>query len=396
MTVARSCLMRTIVTCLFYATFFAAVPLHAQRTTIAVVDLEGFGISSTEAIALTNRLRNELFRLEVFKVVDRGLMQEILEEQDLQQSGCVSNECLVRVGRILGVQQMVGGSISKIGAIYSVSARLIDVETGEVLMVSDFDHRGELEILLIEGMKQVASSLMLNETKTRIPNLESTVSLSELTGVQTQQDRERSQFDTDTSKFPRWQTRYMDSAGKYAPGARSHDRLLALSLTYDLAGIWSPIRSIPNSRISIGYLWRRDHKTKEERMIYYMLELHRTKWSPVKKRGTSLFFAFGHGFVKGSRELDYRYYDNYGGWGRYSPKPGRWKSSVGTLILAVGAQASFKIGSSIMLVSDLRLILEDGTYYGISPVLTFGVQSDLSFGAVPALILGLIQGENQY
>lgn len=133
--------------------------LSAQKITLAVVDLEGIGISQTEAVALSNRLRNELFRLGAFKVVDRGMMQEILDEQTLQLSGCTSNECLVEVGRLLGVQQMVGGSISKIGTLFSVSTRLVDVETGEVLNVSDYDIDGGLEDVLRSGMKEVAETL---------------------------------------------------------------------------------------------------------------------------------------------------------------------------------------------------------------------------------------------
>ncbi len=126
-----------------------------QAITVAVVDFEGFGIPQTEAIALSNRLRNDFFRLESFKVIDRGMMEEIMREQDFQQTGCASNECLVRVGKLLGVQQMVGGSISRVGAMFTVSARLVGVETVEVLSVSDFDLRGEIEDLLTIGMGEV-------------------------------------------------------------------------------------------------------------------------------------------------------------------------------------------------------------------------------------------------
>ncbi len=133
--------------------------ISAQKVTVAVVDLEGIGISQVEAVALSNRLRNELFRLGIFKVVDRGLMQNILEEQNLQQTGCTSNECLVELGRLLGVQQMIGGSISKIENMFSVSTRVVDVETGEVISVSDYDREAGLSEILTNGMKEVAQSL---------------------------------------------------------------------------------------------------------------------------------------------------------------------------------------------------------------------------------------------
>ncbi|MQY73020.1 MAG: hypothetical protein GH142_05050 [Dehalococcoidia bacterium] len=48
-------------------------------------------MSQTEVAALSDRLRNELFRLEVFQVVERGMMETILTEQDFQLTGCISN-----------------------------------------------------------------------------------------------------------------------------------------------------------------------------------------------------------------------------------------------------------------------------------------------------------------
>ncbi len=133
--------------------------LIAQQATLAVINLEGIGVSENDAKALSERLRNELFRLGKFKVIERGLMENILSEQDFQQTGCTSNECLVEIGEILGVEQMIGGTISRVGKLFSVSARLLDVETGELLSVSDYDLRGGIEEILIGGMQKVAVGL---------------------------------------------------------------------------------------------------------------------------------------------------------------------------------------------------------------------------------------------
>ncbi|MCH7498343.1 MAG: DUF2380 domain-containing protein, partial [Candidatus Marinimicrobia bacterium] len=122
----------------------------------------------------SNRLRNEVFRLGRFEVVDRGMMENILAEQDFQQTGCTSNDCLVEVGRLLGAQRMVGGSISKVGGTFTVSARLVDVETGKVLSVSDFDLRGELDDLLTRGMREVAMKLSAYEVAIQEEGLEET------------------------------------------------------------------------------------------------------------------------------------------------------------------------------------------------------------------------------
>ena len=163
--------------------------LSAQPIPIAIVEFEGNGISQTEAIALTDRLRNELFRLGAFEVVERGMMESILTEQDFQLTGCTSNECLVEVGQLLGARRVVGGRISRVGAMFTVSARVVDVETGKLLGVSDFDLRGGLEEMLTGGMKQVAVMLSGGEAATTAiesrPDIrESSQPTSERTGDQ--------------------------------------------------------------------------------------------------------------------------------------------------------------------------------------------------------------------
>jgi len=88
---------------------------------IAVVDFEANGVSNPEAKALTDRLAVELFRTGYFSVLEREMLNKILNEQDFQRSGCTTNECLVEIGKIANVQQIIGGSVSKVGNVFSIS-----------------------------------------------------------------------------------------------------------------------------------------------------------------------------------------------------------------------------------------------------------------------------------
>ena len=148
---------------LMIALLAAETPVLAQKTTVAVMDFEARGISQLEVAALSDRLRNELFHLEVFQVVERGMMETILIEQDFQLTGCTSDECLVEVGQLLGAQMMVGGSISKVGDMYTASARMVDVETGQVIMVADYDLEGKINDMLTIGMRELALKLARSE-----------------------------------------------------------------------------------------------------------------------------------------------------------------------------------------------------------------------------------------
>jgi len=86
-----------------------------QEITIAVLEFEGKGVSQSETSTLTDRLRDEMFNTGIYIVLERGKMDEVLKEQGFQQTGCVTSECAVEVGNMLGVQQMIGGSIGKVG-----------------------------------------------------------------------------------------------------------------------------------------------------------------------------------------------------------------------------------------------------------------------------------------
>ena len=134
-------------------------PLAIPFTNIAVMDFNGNNISDGEVRALTDRLRAELFKTKHFKVIEREMMQEVLKEQGFQQSGCTTDKCMVRIGRLVGVEKIIGGSISKVGNVYSVSSRIVNVETGEIEKSEIYDHMGDIGQLLTNGMRMVAIGL---------------------------------------------------------------------------------------------------------------------------------------------------------------------------------------------------------------------------------------------
>ena len=127
--------------------------------TIAIIDFEGNGITTTEVRALTDRLRSELVGTGQFTIIERGKMEEILKEQAFQQTGCVSSECAVEVGKLLSVENIIIGSISRVGSINSVTAKVVSVESGEIIRSTVYDHSGDIGGLLTQGMRKVAEEL---------------------------------------------------------------------------------------------------------------------------------------------------------------------------------------------------------------------------------------------
>ena len=126
---------------------------------IAVLEFEGNNISSAEVRALTDRLRSELVGSSDITIIERGKMEEILQEQSFQQTGCVSSECAVEVGKMLGVEQIITGNISKVGTFFSITAKVVSIQTGEIVRSTIYDHSGDIGGLLTQGMRKVAEEL---------------------------------------------------------------------------------------------------------------------------------------------------------------------------------------------------------------------------------------------
>ncbi|MBI3292869.1 MAG: hypothetical protein HYZ73_08710 [Elusimicrobia bacterium] len=100
--------------------------------------------------AATDVLITELAKTGKFILVEREKLQKILEEQQLQQSGAIDPNTIVKVGRLLGLNAIITGSVTQYGtktegadyllvrnkryiAEAGVDIRVVDAETGEIL-----------------------------------------------------------------------------------------------------------------------------------------------------------------------------------------------------------------------------------------------------------------------
>ena len=129
--------------------------------TIAVIEFSAKGVSSFEASALTDELEVQIVSLsKSITVIERGKMEEIVKEQGFQQSGCVTSECAVQVGELLGADNVVIGSIIKLGSTYSVTAKIVSIETGSIINTATIKHKGAIDYLLTNSMKEIAINLL--------------------------------------------------------------------------------------------------------------------------------------------------------------------------------------------------------------------------------------------
>ena len=122
---------------------------EATRT-VAVLDFEGRGITMQEAQTLTDRFTTSLSSTKKVIMVERGTMNDVLQEQGFESGGCASDECAAEVGAMLGVEYMISGAIGKIGNAYTIDAKMFSVATGAAESMKSITYAGAVEGLIVE------------------------------------------------------------------------------------------------------------------------------------------------------------------------------------------------------------------------------------------------------
>lgn len=142
-------------------------PVTWSPENIAVADLTAYTLSQGEAKTLTEKLHSVFVQTEYFNVLSRSDMKTVLETQHFQRSdACDDSACLVEMGKILAVQKIVGGSVGKVGTTFSLSLRLVNVETGKTEITSDRQLKAEPDELL--GLvREAAEEMAIRYAKTK-------------------------------------------------------------------------------------------------------------------------------------------------------------------------------------------------------------------------------------
>ena len=139
---------------------FFSISLFAQdrKISTAVLDLEPVGVSLLESQALSDRLRHELNNTGLFTVIEQAKMKQFMKAQNLENN-CINYSCALQLGQKINVRTICFGSIRSVGALYSITVQMIDVKTGRNIRMATYDHSGNIESLMIFGMKIIARRL---------------------------------------------------------------------------------------------------------------------------------------------------------------------------------------------------------------------------------------------
>jgi len=128
---------------------------------VAVLPLQGRGLDTNSLRILEDGLAQALLQGSKVRLLERAQMSNILKEQGFQKSGaCDQNDCAVEVGKLLGVERGVAGSVGLLGKSYVLNLRMVDIASGEILSASQRTCSGEIEKVLTETMPLSAADLL--------------------------------------------------------------------------------------------------------------------------------------------------------------------------------------------------------------------------------------------
>jgi curli biogenesis system outer membrane secretion channel CsgG len=161
----------TLVLCTALLLVVAAIPVvtsAADKPRIAVIEFKNKADNqwwySGGAEAAQDVFVTELVKSGKFRVVEREQLEALMQEKNLTLSGDVDPSSAVRIGKLLGVNYLLTGSVTEYGAtdsgahgsgvrrlpgfsagkrtfVAAMNARLIDTSTGEVVWADEA--RGE-------------------------------------------------------------------------------------------------------------------------------------------------------------------------------------------------------------------------------------------------------------
>jgi len=150
-------------------------------TTIAVMDFKNNSLFEKEkqeslAKGLAEILITELSQVQEIQVVERQQLNAIIEEMQLAQTGLISENASIEVGKLLGAKFLVLGSFMAVpGNTIRVDARIVEVETGKTLMGEKAQGKDKEILKLVNKLSQaILSRLEVRLTRARLNPAENT------------------------------------------------------------------------------------------------------------------------------------------------------------------------------------------------------------------------------
>lgn len=112
-----------------------AAPPAPRKIRVAVMEIRPLGTEAHKAELLSEVALTEASSLEKFEIIGRSDIASMIGfDQQKKVLGCADDSsCLAEIGGALGVDQVLVGSLGRLGALYRVDLKLVDAKKARVL-----------------------------------------------------------------------------------------------------------------------------------------------------------------------------------------------------------------------------------------------------------------------
>lgn len=113
-------------------------------------------------VGLQQMLLTELDQHESLRIVERSVLRDLIEEQDLGRSGRVDASTAARIGNLVGARYIITGIFMDLDGNFRMDARIVDVETGEILQTERVrEERENLYGILVTMAERIVEDIDL-------------------------------------------------------------------------------------------------------------------------------------------------------------------------------------------------------------------------------------------
>lgn len=122
--------------------------IENNKSTIAVIEFSDIdGKTTAFGKYLGEELITRLVRSKKFRVVERELLEKVLKEHKLNLSGLIDSASAIQLGRLLGVNAIVTGTVAELDQSVKINARLIAAETGGIMTVAAVEVKKDGDVI---------------------------------------------------------------------------------------------------------------------------------------------------------------------------------------------------------------------------------------------------------
>ena len=131
-----------------------------RKRTLCVADVRALGPSSSLGPEAAGAIGARIVETGRYQVVERTQMETILKEQSFEQTACSGDDCVVKMGQLLGVDWMVAGDVGELPGGFSINLRLLEVASGRIRFQKHDVYVGDVRTFLVQRLPELADQML--------------------------------------------------------------------------------------------------------------------------------------------------------------------------------------------------------------------------------------------